>query len=168
MDGSIVFARWRQCVLLLVNTCFLGPIQVHVQNSISIGSTIFAQLTAGSPYTLQWAAHCPPKIAPSHRVSGPQSNTWSLRPTRVQNPNGISIDSAIFAELTNVTDRPTDRQTMLLLLLQQAAGSRPTMRRPNNINAMSHRQIKVHSVHGKSNKKASIRWQDSAPPISGY
>ena len=32
------------------------------------------------------------------------SNTWFLRPTRVLNTNGISIASAVFAGLTNVTD----------------------------------------------------------------
>jgi len=32
-----------------------------------------------------------------------------LGPTRVQIPNGISIGSAVFAGLTAVTDRPTDR-----------------------------------------------------------
>jgi len=36
------------------------------------------------------------------------SNTWFPGPTRVLNPNGISIGSAVFAELTSVTD-PTDR-----------------------------------------------------------
>jgi len=35
------------------------------------------------------------------------SNTWFLGPTRVLNPNDISIASAIFAGLTSVTDRPT-------------------------------------------------------------
>jgi len=41
------------------NTCFLGPIQIHIPNGISIGSAIFAQLTAESHYTLQWAAPFP-------------------------------------------------------------------------------------------------------------
>ena len=40
------------------------------------------------------------------------SNTWFLEPTRVLNPNGISIGSAVLAGLTTVTDRP-DRQTTL-------------------------------------------------------
>jgi len=43
--------------------------------------------------------------------SEPPSNTSFRRPTRVLNQNGISISSAVFAELTSVTDRPTDRQT---------------------------------------------------------
>jgi len=39
------------------------------------------------------------------------SNTCFLGPTRVHIPNGISIGSAVFARLTIVTDRQTDRQT---------------------------------------------------------
>jgi len=38
-------------------------------------------------------------------------NTWFLVPTRVLNPNGISIGLAVFAGLTSVTDRQTGRQT---------------------------------------------------------
>jgi len=48
------------------NTCFLGPTQVHNLNGISIGSAIFAQMTAQCPYTVQWATPSPLKIAPSH------------------------------------------------------------------------------------------------------
>jgi len=36
-------------------------------------------------------------------------NTWFLQSTRAHNPNGISIGSAVFAEITIVTDRQTDR-----------------------------------------------------------
>jgi len=32
-------------------------------------------------------------------------------PTQVLNPNGISINVGVFAGLTSVTDKPTDRQT---------------------------------------------------------
>jgi len=39
------------------------------------------------------------------------SNTRFIGPTRVLNPSGISIASAVFTGLTSVTDRPTDRQT---------------------------------------------------------
>jgi len=46
--------------------CFLGRTGVHIPNEISIGSAIFAQLTAESSYTLQWAASFPIKIAPLH------------------------------------------------------------------------------------------------------
>jgi len=46
--------------------------------------------------------------------SGPPSNTWFPGPTQVLNPNGSSIGAAVFAELTSVSDRQTDRQTTLL------------------------------------------------------
>jgi len=36
---------------------------------------------------------------------------WAIR---AHNPNGISNDAAVFAGLTSVTDRQTDRQTTLL------------------------------------------------------
>jgi len=39
------------------------------------------------------------------------SNTWFMSLTRVSPANGISIDSAVFVELTNVTNRHTYRQT---------------------------------------------------------
>ena len=53
------FTRIRQASPMCTpsNTCFLEPSRVHVPNSISIGSAIFAE----SPYTLQWAAHFPPQ-----------------------------------------------------------------------------------------------------------
>ena len=54
-----------------------------------------------------------PKIAPSpSRICTP-SNTWFLGPTRLSPPNGISIDSAVFAGLVNAnnTHSQTDIQT---------------------------------------------------------
>jgi len=45
-DGSVVFARWRQCPPPIPsNTGFLGPTRVHISNGISIGSADFAGLT---------------------------------------------------------------------------------------------------------------------------
>jgi len=38
------------------------------------------------------------------------SNTWFFGLTGVHDPNGISIDSAVFTRFTIVTDKPTDRQ----------------------------------------------------------
>ena len=46
------------------NTWFLGPTQGLNPNGISIGSAVFAQLTAERPYSLQRAA-VPPQSAPS-------------------------------------------------------------------------------------------------------
>jgi len=68
-------------------------------------------MTAECPYTLQWDAASPIKIAPSHGGSGPPSNTWFLGPAEVLNPSGISMGAAVFAGLTRVVDRQTDSQT---------------------------------------------------------
>ena len=49
------------------------------------------------------------KIAPGIWRCGPLSKIWFLCPTRINNPNWITIGSAAFAGLTVVTDRQTDR-----------------------------------------------------------
>jgi len=38
----------------------------HNPNGTSIGLAVFAQMTAECPYTLQWFACFPLKIAPTH------------------------------------------------------------------------------------------------------
>ena len=43
--------------------------------------------------------------------SGPPSNIWFPGPTQVLNPNSRQIGVAVFAGLTSVTDRQTDRPT---------------------------------------------------------
>jgi len=69
-------------------------------------------MTAECPYTLQWDAPSPPlKTAPSHGGFEPPSHTWFPGPTRILNPNSISIALAILAGLTSVTDRPKDHAT---------------------------------------------------------
>ena len=81
-------------------------------NGIPIGSAVFAQLTIECPYTLQWDAHSPPQNLPLPiGGSGPPSNTWLPGPTQILNSNGNSIGAAVFAGLTNVTDRLTDHAT---------------------------------------------------------
>jgi len=60
-------------------------------------SAVFAQLMAESPYTLQWTP-LSPKIASSHGDLAP-SNTIPWAHPSLQ-PNGISIGSAIFAQMT--------------------------------------------------------------------
>jgi len=44
---------------LLSNAWFLGSTRLSIPNGISIGSAVFAQLTADSHYTLQWAPFSP-------------------------------------------------------------------------------------------------------------
>jgi len=159
MDGSIVIARWRQCALpgshegtlaqsgeydwacasfgppesttqtanrsvqpflhslwqkvpILCNgrpfppklplpmgiwhhpTRFLGPIRAYNPNGISIGSAIFAQMTAECPDTLQWDAPFASQNCAFPLGIQTPSNTWFPEPTQVLNPNGISVGSA--------------------------------------------------------------------------
>ena len=111
MDGSVVFTRMRQCA----HTYFIGPLESKSQTASRYRFSRFAQLTAERPYTLRWTA---PQTCPLlWGISTPSNRpTWFLRPTRVLNPNDISIGSAVFAGLTTVTDRrrayrPTNRPT---------------------------------------------------------
>jgi len=55
--GNVPQHRWTPHL-----TRFLGLIRAHNPNSISIGLTIFAQLSAECPYTLQWGAPFPHHI----------------------------------------------------------------------------------------------------------
>jgi len=48
----------------LSSSWFLGPIQAHNPNSISITSAVFAQITAEFPCTLQWDTHFPLQNCP--------------------------------------------------------------------------------------------------------
>jgi len=93
-DGSVIFARWRQCAFpgghigatwqIRLNLCFLRPTQVHNPNGKSIGSAVIVQL----------------KLRIVMEVSGAPSNTWFPGPSQILNPNVISISSAIFAQAT--------------------------------------------------------------------
>jgi len=69
-------------------------------------------------------------FAPSHGGIWTPSNIWFLWPTRVLNPNGISIGAAVFAGLTSVTDRPTDHATRSVTI--DYIYIRSTAMRPNN------------------------------------
>jgi len=94
------------------NTCFLGPSRVQIPNGISIGSAVFAQMTAECRYTLQQDAPSPQNYQFPWGIWSP-SNTWFAGPTRVLNPKGIFIGSAVFCR-AHYCDRQTDRQTTLL------------------------------------------------------
>jgi len=114
---AIIFPRWRQCALpwgrigatwrIRLNMCFLGSTRVHNPNGKSIASAFFAQLTVESLYTLQWEPALSPQNCPfpcSHGKwqfsDGLPSNLWFLGPVRTHNQNGITIGSAVFAQMT--------------------------------------------------------------------
>jgi len=93
------------------NTLFPGPPESATQmasRSVQPFLQGFGQSVPKTPYTLKWAT-LPLKIAPSRGGCGPPSNACFLGPTRVLNPNGILIGSAIFARFTTVTDRPSHK-----------------------------------------------------------
>ena len=101
--SSLEIAASHGGIWTLCNTLFFGPIRTHNQNGISIGSAVFAQLTADCPVVYSGLL-LPPHNCPFPWGDLDPSNTWFRGPIRVLNPNGISVCSAIFAELTTVTD----------------------------------------------------------------
>jgi len=107
-DGSIVFARWHQCPhpcghigatwQIWLNLCFLRPTRVHIPNGKSIGSDVYAQLMAESPYTLQRVTLSPKLPLPMGGFGRP-CNSWLFGPFWDHNPNDITINSAIFTQV---------------------------------------------------------------------
>jgi len=128
---SNFFLMLHRCRTWTVQWCLPGGTNVHLHlTHASLGpSKSIPQTTCQSIQPLLFSSQQrvpilykgpPPfflKIAPSHRGSGPLSNTWFLGPTWVQNPNGILTGSGIFAGLTVAmvtdthTDWPTDHTT---------------------------------------------------------
>jgi len=101
------------------NSYFLGRRWAHNPNGITISSAVFAQATTECPCAVQWTAPSPSKLPLPMGGCGSQSNAWFLGPTKILNPNGISIGSAIYAGLTSVTGR----QTMLRSRYQWTAST---------------------------------------------
>jgi len=96
MVDSMVFARRRQCAphLLHISLSTRSESQTafrSVQPFLHKSRQTVLILYARPPFTL--------KIAPSRGDLTP-SNTWFIGPIRSHNPNSISIDSAVFAQLT--------------------------------------------------------------------
>jgi len=104
MDGSFVFARWRQCAFPwvhnwrhLANTIELVRPSVNGQpeSTIQTANRLFLHSSRQKVHILAMGC-CSSKIAPCHGGSGPHLIHGSLRPPRVLNPNGILIVLAVF------------------------------------------------------------------------
>jgi len=111
--------------------CFVGPTLVQIPNGMSIGSAVFAQLTADSRYTLQRVTPFPHlKLSLFIRRSGPPSNAWfPIGPPEFLTQTA-SIGSAVFAELTSVIDRQTDHDTWSVTIGRiyvRSTATRPNM-----------------------------------------
>jgi len=92
------------------NTCFLRSTGVHIVNGISIGSAVFAQLTAEGPYIL-------PPLFPSKlpfRIGGlePRIMHGSFGPTRLD-----ILHSSVYGTLvtTGRIDGPCRRRVYRML-----------------------------------------------------
>ena len=95
-------AHWR----IRLNLCILRPTRVHNPNGKSIGSAVFARLTAESAYTLQ-RAPLSTRIAPFYGGPRPHLTHYSLglcEPKTQTAPRSDRIGSAVFAQMT--TDCP--------------------------------------------------------------
>jgi len=89
-------AYWSHLANTIEPVSVLRPTRGHNPNVKSIGSVVSAQRTAKSPYTLQWA----PLSQNCHFPWGiwTPSYTRFLGPIRTNNPNSISIGSAVFTQ----------------------------------------------------------------------
>jgi len=82
---------------------------------ISIRSAVFSQMTAECPYTLEWAAPSPIKIAPSHGGCEPHLIRGSLGPPEsLTQTASQSVQPFLQGSLVCQTDRLSIRQTRLL------------------------------------------------------
>jgi len=100
--------------------CSRGKLTLHQplrRNAVSSSSRanavidFFAVYTAGVTHNGFSLARQPTKNCPFLWGSVLLSNIWLLGPTWVTHANVILIGSAVFTELTNMTNRQTHRQT---------------------------------------------------------
>jgi len=109
MDGSLVFARWRQCAPHLIHASLSPPESKSQTASRSVQpflrssrqSVPISLLYNGPPFPLL-------KIAPFHGGSELPSSTWSLG-SPVSSIQTASRSVQPFCRSLSGLDRPTDR-----------------------------------------------------------
>ena len=109
MDGSVVFRQvMPTCPPMWAHWCHLANTIELVLPSAHPSAqpkrqidrlAVSAQLTAESPYTLQLVTLCP-KLPLIIWGSAPPSNSWFLGPVWAHSPNGITVSSAVLAQVT--------------------------------------------------------------------
>jgi len=104
-DGSVVFVRLCQCASLS-NRWFPGSTRLSIPSCVSIGTAVFAQLTAESP-CLQWTTFLL-KNAASRGGSGPHLTYGSLGSTS-PHPKWHLDRFSRFC-MAHDCDRPTDQR----------------------------------------------------------
>jgi len=126
--------RTVQSYLLGCAIVHLGPppTRVHIPNDISIDSAVFAQLSAESPYTLQWAAPSLSKLplpmgdVDSRLIHASTGQLESIPKGHRHRFRGFCIG------LTVMTDRQTDHGTPSVTIGRICVRSKPTAMRPKN------------------------------------
>ena len=98
MDGSVVFARWRQCALHLtlhmLPRTHPSPQPKRHLDRFSHFCTADGRVKSGMPRHI-----LPLKLRLGMGPSGQPSNAWFLGTTRILNSNGILIGLAAVAQL---------------------------------------------------------------------
>ena len=115
-------------------TWFLGPSEPTTQTASRLVQASLQRWPQSVPILYNGTPLPPSKLPIPMGRCGPLSNTWFLWLTPVLNPNGILIGWAVFAGLTTLTDRQTDRPRY------SVGNNMPhlcnsTVIRPNNISA---------------------------------
>ena len=106
MDGSVMFARIANIHPNLIHASLDQP---ESTSQTACGSVQPFLHSSRQTVHILYKGPPPSQNCPFAWGSGPPSrpNTWFLGPTRVQNPNGISIGSAVFAGSRSWTDHAT-------------------------------------------------------------
>jgi len=105
-----------------------------------------------------------PSNCPFQWGSKPLSNTWYLGPMRVPKPNGISIGSTVFAGLTTVTDRQTDRPRYSVGNSRRIYACSTAMR-PNKQNRTGH--LLALDIRSIVKGPVKLSWLSNAVPKYG-
>ena len=114
----------------LIQQC-LGPPQASAKTAARTVEALSHKYAVKSPLvTMVRSKFAPKSTPPADRL--PNRNTCLIRgPVRPMVPNGCRLRSAVFAQCTGQTDRPTDRARESLMTIGRCA---PRATRPNNNN----------------------------------
>jgi len=96
-DGSVVLARLCQCAPHVTHASFGLPKSITQTASLSVQSILHSsqQSVVGHARTCPFHLNCPFAWGAGHPLTRFYGFSW------VHNPNGISISSAVFAQLTS-------------------------------------------------------------------
>jgi len=113
--GAFPWGHIGATLQIRLNLCLLQPTRVHNINSISIGSAIFAQMTAECPYTI--GRPFPPQNCPFPWGIWTPSNTWFLGPPDASTQMASrSVQPFLQGSLVWQTDRQTDHATQMVIM----------------------------------------------------